>query len=392
MSQVEQRVVHLRDGALAEVGAIIDRVTASRLYFVVDESAYTASGAAALLEPHFHNRSITRFSGFDLNPKLHDVERGIEQFREADPEVVIALGGGSAIDLGKLIGTLARQQESAREIIIGKAGIQRSGPPLIAVPTTAGTGSEATHFAVAYVDGTKYSVAHNALLPDYAIVDSALTHSLPAGITAATGLDAFCQAIESIWAVGATDESLEYATESARLAWKSLVDATHNPSADARLDMCRASHLAGKAINISKTTASHAISYSITSEYGVPHGIAVAVTLSPMLAYNAQVSELDCADPRGPEHVLTRIGLITELLGGENVAAACGKIENLISALGCPNSLDQVGITTNTAIQRLVTQVDANRLSNNPRHTTSKSLFALLSKNPPQGERGMSIS
>ena len=170
-----------------------------------------------------------------------------------------------------------------------------------------------------------------------------------------------------------------------------MVRATQNPSADVRQDMCSASHLAGKAINISKTTASHALSYSITSEHGVPHGIAVAVTLSPMLDYNAQVSEIDCADPRGPEHVLTRIGLITELLGGDSVAVACRKIENLISAVGCPNSLDLVGVTTDAAIQRLVTQVDAHRMSNNPRNTTSESLFALLSKNCAQGERGMSI-
>ena len=391
MSQVEQHVVYLQDGAIAEVGAIVDRVSASRLYFVVDESAYTASGAAVLLEPFFRDRHITRFSGFDLNPKLHDVERGIEQFRQADPELVIALGGGTAIDLGKLIGTLAGQQACAREIITGTAGIQQSGPPLIAVPTTAGTGSEATHFAVAYVDGVKYSVAHNALLPDYAVVDSTLTHSLPASITAATGLDAFCQAIESIWAVGATDESVEYATESASLSWKSLVRATQNPTAGIRHDMCRASHLAGKAINISKTTASHALSYSITSEYGVPHGIAVAVTLSPMLAYNAQVSATDCADLRGPENVLARIELITELLGADSVAVACSKIENRISAVGCPNSLDLVGITSDAAIQKLVNQVDAHRMSNNPRITTSTSLFALLSKNRAHGERGMSV-
>ena len=381
MSQLEQHVVYLQDGALAEVGAIINQLSASRLYFVVDESAYTASGAAETLEPYFRNRHITRFSGFDLNPKLHDVERGIEQFRQVDPELVIALGGGTAIDLGKLIGTLAGQQASAREIIIGNSCIQQCGPPLIAVPTTSGTGSEATHFAVAYVDGVKYSVAHNALLPDYAIVDSTLTNSLPAGITAATGLDAFCQAIESIWAVGATVESVEYATESARLSFQSLVRATQDPTANVRHDMCRASHLAGKAINISKTTASHALSYFITSEYGVPHGIAVAVTLSPMLAYNAQISATDCADPRGPEHVLTRIGLITELLGADSIAVACRKIENLISAVGCPNSLGLVGITSDAAIQKLVTQVDAHRMSNNPRNTTSESLFALLSKN-----------
>ena len=94
MSQVDPYVVHLQDGALAEVGAIIGQFSASRLYFVVDESAYAASGAATVLEPCFQDRAVTRFTGFDLNPKLHDIERGIEQFRDADPELVIALGGG----------------------------------------------------------------------------------------------------------------------------------------------------------------------------------------------------------------------------------------------------------------------------------------------------------
>jgi alcohol dehydrogenase class IV len=232
-------------------------------------------------------------------------------------------------------------------------------------------------------------VAHSALLPDYAIVDSTLTHSLPAGITASTGLDAFCQAVESIWAVGATDESVDYATEAARLAICSLVDATHHPTADLRRDMCRASHLAGQAINISKTTASHALSYSITSEYGVPHGIAVAVTLSPMLAYNAHVSDTDCGDPRGPEHVRARIGLILQLLGVNSVAAACSRIENLISATGCPNSLALVGIDSDASIRRLVNQVDAQRLSNNPRRATSELLFALLTKNSAPRQRGI---
>ena len=389
MIQVDRHVVHLYDGALAEVGAILDRISARRLFFVVDEPAYAASGAEALLEPLFRNRSVTRFTSFDLNPKLHDVERGIEQFRNTDPELVIALGGGTAIDLGKLIGTLACQDAAARDIIIGKSAIQNSGPSLITVPTTAGTGSESTHFAVVYVHGIKYSVAHSALLPDYAIVDSTLTHSLPASITASTGLDAFCQAVESIWAVGATAESVNYATESARLALSSLVDATQNPTAGVRRDMCRASHLSGRAINISKTTAAHALSYSITSEYGVPHGLAVAVTLSPMLAYNAQVSDADCADPRGSEHVRARIDLILKLLDVKSVAAACSTIENLISAAGCPNSLARVGIETDASIRRLVNHVDAHRLSNNPRHATSELLFAFFTGNCPPGQRAL---
>ena len=383
-NSMEQQVAHLRDGALAEVGAILGRIPTSRLFFVVDEPAYNASGAARLLEPHFRSRHVTWFSGFELNPKLHDIERGIDQFRESDPDVVIALGGGTALDLGKLIGTLARQGSRARDIIIGQASIRQSSPPLIAIPTTAGTGSEATHFAVAYVDGQKYSVAHSSLLPDYAIVDPTLTHSLPASVTAATGLDALCQAIESIWSLGATEASLELAVEAARLALEHLFCATRNPTADARRAMCRASHLAGRAINVTKTTASHALSYGITSDYGVPHGIAVALTLSPMLAYNAQVTAIDCADARGPKHILERMALILELFEAESVAEAGAKFEDLVSTLGCPNSLHQAGIATDAEIQRLVNQVDPVRLSNNPRHATPAALLALLMGDSPK--------
>jgi len=372
-------VVHLQEGALAEVAMILDRLPGGRLFFVVDESAYKASGAAAILEPIFGQRSVTRFSGFELNPKLCDIERGVTQFREADADLVIALGGGTAIDLGKLIGAMACQKGPIREFLLGEAPIERDGPPLIAIPTTAGTGSEATHFAVAYVDGKKYSVAHPSLLPDYAIIDPALTCSLPASITASTGLDALCQAIESIWAVGTTDESLAYATEALSLALKHLECATNHPHPEARRGMCEASHLAGKAINLSKTTASHALSYAITSQHGLPHGIAVALTISPMLAYNAKVTASDCADPRGPEHVLKRIATILNLLGAESVATACGQIERLISAVGCPNSLRQAKMTTDAEIQRIVSEVDAHRLTNNPRKATAASLFSLLS-------------
>ena len=196
--------MHLRDGALAEVGRILDDRAVRRLLFVVDETAYAASGAMDELERHLASRRVERFVGFELNPKLHDIRRGIEQCHQLQPDMVIAFGGGTAIDLAKLIGTLAIHQDDARELITGQRRIQRSGPPMIAIPTTAGTGSEATHFAVAYVDGKKFSVAHPCLLPDYVLLDPQLTYRLPSKVTAASGLDALCQAIESIWAVGAT--------------------------------------------------------------------------------------------------------------------------------------------------------------------------------------------
>ena len=375
---IADHAVYLKEDALSEVGGIIERHSADRLLFIVDESAYAACGADVVLQPILRSCTLSRFSGFELNPKIGDIERGVQQSRAFSPDMVIALGGGTAIDLGKLIAALSCQPDSPRDIVTGQASIIDNGPPLIAIPTTAGTGSEATQVAVAYVDGEKYSVSHASILPNYAVVDPRLTHSLPASVTAATGLDAFCQAIESIWAVGATDESIGYATDAARHALQHLVQATKEPTPEARLGMCQASHLAGKAINISKTTAPHALSYALTSRHNIPHGVAVTMTLSSMLAYNARVTAEDCADPRGARHVLQRISIIIELLEAATVAEACQRIDRLVADVGCPISLAEAGIQNEQQLRQIVSSVNAQRLANNPRKTNPEALLQLL--------------
>ena len=371
-------VQHSLIEAIGEVSFVLRSLQFERLFLVLDEPAYEASGARDVLERLFQQRATARFTDFELNPKLQDVQRGISAYRECQPDLMIALGGGTAIDLAKLIGTLAVQSGSARDIATARASIEVAGKPLMAIPTTAGTGSEATHFAVVYVDGEKYSVAHPSLLPRYAVVDWTLTESLPKRVTAATGLDAFCQAIESMWAVGATEESMGYATEAARLAFSNLVTATTSPTPKAREAMSRASHLAGKAINISKTTAPHALSYALTSRHGVPHGMAVAIMLAPMLVFNAAVTDEDCTDPRGPVAVRDRIARILDILGTNNVGDATTSITSLLSKVDCPTALDAVGVETSDELTSIVDSVNVERLANNPRRTSQNQLFNLL--------------
>lgn len=374
--------VHLALGAVSELADFLRTCQARRILFVVDETAYQASGAAAVMEPLLASYTVQRFTGFAINPQLADVERGIEQFRRFQPDLVLSLGGGTAIDLGKLIAMLAAQPESPRELILGKAALVAMSTPHVTIPTTAGTGSEATHFAVAYIAGEKYSLAHPAMLPVGAIVDPALTYSLPRSITVATGLDALCQAVESLWAVGSTDESMLDARTALREALEHLVPAATQRTPEARLGMCRAAHFAGRAINVSKTTAPHALSYRLTSKHGVPHGAAVALTLSPLLAYNSRVTATDCQDPRGVEHVRGRIALIVELLGAADVASACTKIENLLTELGVPASLAAAGIADEDELRALVASVNAERMSNNPRRLNPAALLELLQASP----------
>ena len=323
---------------------------------------------------------VERFSGFKPNPKLEDIQRGIQQFCGSNPDAVIAVGGGTAIDLAKLIGALADHQADPGKMITGLCHIEKNGPPLIAIPTTAGTGSEATHFAVAYVDGRKYSVADSRLLPSHAVIDPRLTHSLPAGITAASGLDAFCQSVESIWAVGATDESIRYASESIHLALANLPHCVQNPTPESRAVMCRAAHLSGKAINISKTTAPHAISYAITTRFGLPHGLAVALTLGEILKFNASVSSTDCTDPRGADHVRDRIALLLDLLDQPTAERGAERIQSLMESVGAPLQLRDAGILTEDAVTWIADQVNMERLSNNPRKLSKQGIEKILVK------------
>lgn len=368
--------------SILEVDSLLETLRAERLFLVIDEPAYRASGAHAILEKCFQKYATVELGHFELNPKLEDVQRGIEIYRNFEPDVVIALGGGTAIDLAKLIGTLSVQKgaelsKCSREIAMGIAAINVEGKPMIAIPTTAGTGSEATHFAVVYVDGDKYSVAHPSLLPDYAIVDPALTESLPKRITAATGLDALSQAIESIWAVAATEESIGYAHEAARLAFNNLATAVNAPTTEARRAMCRASHLAGKAINITKTTAPHALSYYLTSHYGVPHGMAVATMLCAMLSFNADVTDDDCVDPRGAAAVRDRIARILNVLRTDNVDEAGSAIRSLLSYVGCPTLKE---ILVHGDLIAVVDSANIQRLSNNPRRVSREQLIEVLSR------------
>ena len=160
-----------------------------------------------------------------------------------------------------------------------KAEISSPGKKLIAIPTTSGSGSEATHFAVVYVGGEKFSVAHPIyMLPNVVVLNPSLTYSMDSYQTALSGVDAFAQAMESYWSVNSTEESKKYSIEALELIIEHLPLAV-NYNDNSRDIMLHAANLAGKAINIAKTSGAHAISYVLTSKFNIPHGQAVALTL-----------------------------------------------------------------------------------------------------------------
>ena len=220
--------------------------------FLVADGAYEKSGAKGKFAPLFDNYEVVPFLDIRENPTIEQVKNGIEAFLKSQADLVVAIGGGSVIDTAKALNLLAAQDGDPVLYVKKEQEIANSGKPLVAIPTTAGTGAEATHVAVVYIDRIKYSISHAFLLPNYAIVDAALTHSLPPRVTAVTGMDALSQAIEAYWSINATDESKEYSKEAIGLILPNLAIAVGSPTPEAREAMAQGAYLSGKAINIAK--------------------------------------------------------------------------------------------------------------------------------------------
>lgn len=201
------------------------------------------------------------------NPPIEFAEKILKEAKLARATSITSIGGGSTIDVGKYVAW--------------KLNISHT-----AIPTTAGTGSEVTKFAVFIDKGRKVSLEDNGLIPDNFILDSSRIVSLPPLQTASSGFDALCQGIESYWSPVATNKSRHYAKLAFKTASKHLLSSYHHPYSETlRMGMLYAANYSGEAINITRTSICHAISYPITLTYDVPHGIACAITLPYFIKY-----------------------------------------------------------------------------------------------------------
>lgn len=232
----------------------------------------------------------------DANPSQHSIVRGLKEVGNRPVDAVVAIGGGSAIDLAKGIAAFHAPSSNVSytaakitEALEGKVYPNPAPPPIIALPTTAGTGSELTQWATVWDEGKakKYSIDSPALLPRYAFIVPELTLSLPATVTLSTGVDALCQAVEAYWSRHTTPLVQELALRAVQLVLQNLKAAIATNAIAVRDKMCRASVLAGLAFAQTRTTACHSISYPLTMGFGVPHGIAAAITLDPVGRYNS---------------------------------------------------------------------------------------------------------
>jgi alcohol dehydrogenase class IV len=365
-------------GSIRHLGHLLRQYSAKRIFLVTGNKSYSFCRENTVLVKILAQHDFYRFHEFSKNPKLKDLARGIRCYKKYNSDIVVAIGGGSVIDMAKLVNSLAWQPGRLEDYILKTKKIAHKGKPLLAIPTTAGSGSEATRFAVVYKEKKKYALEHAFLMPDVAIIDPQLSLSLPPYITAATGMDALAQAIESYWSVHANVSSKRYARKAIRIILKNLESAVCHPTRHMREGLSLAAHLSGKAINITKTTACHAISYALTSYFNIAHGHAVGLTLGDMLVYNSQVAEFDLLDKRGVLYVKKTIKEINTMLECADAEKSKKKIHSLMARIGLTLRLSALGIRTKKDIKRIARSFDPLRAANNPRQITSQAVEDIL--------------
>ena len=270
------------------------------IVLVTGRASYAKCGAEAFLTPFLEGKTVTHLTTVGENPRAEDIKEK-RAVLPANVDAYIAVGGGTAIDTAKLL-----------------RGIDGVLPPYLAVPTTAGTGAEATRFAVYYEHGEKMSADDPRYLPTDVLLVPEFSATQTPYQKAATNFDAYAQAVESLWAKGATDESKEYANRALALMKED--------------NWPEASYWAGRAIDISRTTAAHAFSYYLTSHYGIPHGHAVYM-----------VFEYICRNNGHPEFIKVVPGLKT--------------LRELA---------DEKGVEWEQMVDDLFAHVNLKRLGNNP--------------------------
>lgn len=313
------------------------------------------------IKKYFDNKAekFVKFDDFQPNPLYESVVKGVRAYLSEECDSIIAVGGGSAMDVAKCIKLYSNLPGDGAAGSWLKADVIPNDIPFLAIPTTAGTGSEATRYAVIYYDGAKQSVTSENFIPETVLMDSSALKTLPMYQKKATMCDALCHAIESFWSVNSTNESKEYSKDAIQGVLDHMEGYLANTE-EGNAGMLMAAHTAGKAINITQTTAGHAMCYKITSLFRCAHGHAAILCDRVLFPWMIQNTD-KCLDPRGEEYLKNTLNEIAVALGEETSVDGAKKLQSIFAELEL-----EIPTATDEQYEELKTSVNPVRLKNHP--------------------------
>ena len=369
--------IRFGEGAVSQLGDIVKGEIGDRV-MVVTDPGMVATGLVerALTALEKAGVAVELFCDVEADPPENVIRTAAGRARDAGVDGVVGFGGGSSLDVAKLVSLLALGKETLADIYgVGNA----KGPrlPLILVPTTSGTGSEVTPISIV-TTGTneKMGVVSPVILPDVALLDPELTYGLPPHITAATGIDAMVHAIEAYASASANNNPVSrmLATQALTLMGGSVLKAVHEGGdKQARANMLLGSMLAGQAFANSPVAAVHALAYPLGGHFHIPHGLSNALVLPHVLRFNIVTSPqpyAELAPYAFPE--------LAKLEGQARAAAFCDRLAELSAECGLQTSLRAMEIPQDILPRLASDAMNQTRLLvNNPRPVTEQDALAI---------------
>lgn len=329
------------ENCLEELAQIIVQSSYTTILLVTDKGIQEAGLCNSLIEQlnTLHIKTII-YDQTVPNPTIENIEQALQLYKSHHCDAILAFGGGSPIDCAKAVAARVANPRKSIEKMRGLLKVRKNIPPLIAVPTTSGTGSEATLAAVISNEATKekYALMDPALMPHIVVLDPLLTINLPSTITAATGMDALTHAIEAFIGHSTTPDTERWSKEAVKIIFETILITYENPSnLIARKKMQIAAYLAGKAFTRAYVGNVHAIAHTLSAYYNVPHGIANAVLLPVVLEYYGDATHKRLA-------MLADTAQLCDAHASDEVKAKkfIQKIQYLNDNMNMPNRIDSI--------------------------------------------------
>ncbi len=320
------------------------------------------------------NKEIVFFTKKNSFPDYNELIQITKFANNFKPDLILAIGGGSVIDYAKIVSVLDLNEKNLKKKIISNDINFKKKYKILAIPTTAGSGAEVTSNSVIYIDKIKYSLENKYIRPDNFLLIPELVSTGSNKIKASSGFDAISQAIESMLSKKSNSTSLKFAKKSLEISIKYFIKYLKKNNNENNFKMCVSSNLAGEAINISKTTAPHAVSYPFTSYFGINHGHAVALNLSKFLKFNYM--NIDKSDTSF--NLNERYKQIFNATKTKNIYELEALIQHIAKEANLELNYNKLGINIKNKINLILSGINEQRLKNNPVNLTIKDVKKII--------------
>ena len=362
--------------SIKDVAKFINDKSFKKIFLLCGKNSFVNSGVEKFFRENITKKNIKFFFKISKIPNLDELIEIIKEIKNFKPDLILAIGGGAIIDYAKIANLVDDRPDIANLIINYSYPLKNKNAKLAVIPTTAGSGAEVTSNAVMYVNGIKYSFESELLIPDYFFLVPEFLVSAPNNIKASSGFDAIAQALESLVSKKSNSKSIEYASKSIKISLDSFISFLNTPNLKNASEMSIASNLAGKAINISKTTAPHAASYPFTSLFNISHGHAVSLFFENFFRFNYDNLEKS----ETSFDLKKRFELIFHLFGVKNIHDFNSKISIIKKKAQLEDNLKTLNINIKQSSEEIIKGINLLRLGNNPVKISDKDIIKIITK------------